>query len=546
MDKALLPMLKLPPLWDPSCEWDLVTKEGISRRDFSGLSLLMVRPPVIEALSRRAFCDAAFFFRSSHLEDLADVAADADASGNDRFVAASLLKNAIISAQGLLPLCQDTGTASVTAWKGERVQSGGGDEAAISLGAAAAYKERFLRHSQLIPVSMCEERNSGSNLPAQIEIFSEGGDEYRFLFVAKGGGSSNKTMLFQETKSLLADPALENFLMEKLRALGVAGCPPYRLAIVIGGLSPEMTLKAVKLACSGCLDLLPDPGNPEEGGSAVCAFRDRSWEERVMRLAEKTGYGAQFRGKRFALSARVIRLPRHAASLPVGLGVGCNADRNVRGLISADGAFVERLDHDPGRFAALADSAGDGAGGAPVNLDAPMDQLRAELSRHSVGARLCLSGTLVVARDIAHSRMAEAIRKGGDAPGFMRRHAVYYAGPARTPPGMASGSFGPTTSARMDSYLPELMSKGASLVMLGKGNRSPGVTEACRRHGAFYLGTIGGAAALVAKENIVSVETLAFEELGMEAVRRIVVRNLPAFVICDDKGGCLYGGPQEG
>jgi len=500
-----------------------------------GEKYLRVEPEALRLLAREAFSLVNFYFRTSHLENLAAILDDPEASDNDRFVAASLLKNAVISAEGLLPLCQDTGTANIIGYKGEKVLTGVDDARYLNRGVFEAYTGLNLRASQNAPLSILEEKNTGNNLPAQVEIFSTGGSEYRFYFMAKGGGSSNKTALYQENKSLLRDePTLLDFLREKIKAIGVAACPPYRLAVVIGGLSPEMNVKTVKLASAGFLDnLVTRPTGLPHG------YRDLEWEKKVLRIARETGLGAQFGGVALAVEARVIRLPRHGGSLPVGIGVSCNADRNLKAKINRFGIFVEELDRNPARFLKKIDALK--LEEAPViNLDQPIDSLVEELSRYPVGTRLRLSGTLIVARDMAHLRLKKMLDEGKPLPDYFKNHPVYYAGPARTPKGLPTGSFGPTSAQRMDNYVEEFMKAGASRVMLAKGNRSDKVAEACRKYRGFYLGTIGGAAALVAREHIVSSELVDFADLGMEAIRKIVVRDLPAFIIFDSRGNKLY------
>lgn len=512
-----------------------LTSDYVEEVRCRGEKFLRVEPEALRLLAREALALVNFYFRTSHLENLAAILDDPEASDNDRFVAAALLKNAAISAEGLLPLCQDTGTANIIGYKGEKVLTGVDDARLLSRGVFEAYTTLNLRASQNAPLSILEEKNTGNNLPAQVEIFSTTGSEYRFYFMAKGGGSSNKTTLYQENKSLLRDEAtLMDFLRDKIKAIGVAACPPYRLAVVIGGLSPEMNLKTVKLASAGFLDhLVTRPTGLPHG------YRDLEWEKKVLRIARETGLGAQFGGVALAVEARVIRLPRHGGSLPVGIGVSCNADRNLKAKINRFGVFVEELDRNPARFLKKID--GLKLEEAPaINLDQPMDSLVEELSGYPVGTRLRLSGTLIVARDIAHLRLKKMLDEGKPLPDYFKNHPVYYAGPARTPRGMPTGSFGPTSAQRMDNYVEEFMKAGASRVMLAKGNRSDKVAEACRKYRGFYLGTIGGAAALVAREHIVSSELVDFEDLGMEAVRKIVVRDLPAFIIFDSRGHKLY------
>jgi fumarate hydratase class I len=523
------------PLGPDATEYRLLATDHVAVEKLGGRELLRVEPEALKLLAREALADVNFLLRASHLAKLRAILEDPEASDNDRFVASTLLKNAVIAAEGRLPSCQDTGTAIVMGKKGQAVWTGCDDAAALEEGVFRTYQERNLRYSQMAPVTMFEERNTGTNLPAQIDIEAVPGDEYRFLFLAKGGGSANKSFLFQETKSLLNERSLEKFLREKLFSLGTAACPPYHLAVVIGGTSAEATLKAVKLASAGYYDALPSKG--EGNGSA---FRDPEWEERIVAMARESRIGAQFGGKYFVHDVRVIRLPRHAASCPVGIGVSCSADRNIKAKITRDGIFLETLERNPGRFL----PAGDAASGAPVAIDLnrPMAEILAELSRHPIKTRLTLSGPLIVARDVAHARIKQMLDAGKPMPGYFKDHPVYYAGPAKTPEGMASGSFGPTTAGRMDSYVEEFMSKGGSLVMLAKGNRSAAVREACRKHGGFYLGSIGGPAAILAKENILKVELVDFEDLGMEAVRRIWVKDFPAFIVMDDKGGDFFAG----
>ncbi|MCX6561062.1 MAG: FumA C-terminus/TtdB family hydratase beta subunit [Candidatus Aminicenantes bacterium] len=510
-----------------------VAGSGARRVVCGGRAYWSIPAGVLTRLAREAFEDLAFYLRPSFLEKLAAILKDPAASDNDRFVARALLRNAVIAAEGELPLCQDTGTINVFGRKGHRVLTDGQDEEALVRGAAGVYRERNLRYSIMAPATVLDETNTGSNLPAQVDLAAAEGVEYKFLFMAKGGGSSNKTLLFQETKALLNEKSLQAFLVEKIAALGVAACPPYRVAVVVGGLSPEMTLKTVKLATAGYLDGLPRRGSKRGG-----AFRDRAWEERMLAIARETGLGAQFGGRHLAHETRFIRLPRHAGSCPVAIGVGCNADRNLKAKITAEGVFLEAVERNPARFLTGAEAGA--PAGTPVDLNRPMPEILKALAALPVGTLVRLSGPLVVARDIAHARLKEQLDKAGSVPDYLKKHPVYYAGPAKTPRGYASGSFGPTTAQRMDVYLADLMKAGGSLVTLAKGNRAAGVTEACKTFGGFYLGTIGGAAALMAKEFIVASEVIDYADLGMEAVRRIVVKDLPAFVVCDDKGGNLY------
>ncbi|MDB5048398.1 MAG: fumB [Fibrobacteres bacterium] len=529
------------PLGPDGTRYRLLTRDHVSVERFGNKDVLRVEPEGLKKLAQAAFTDVNFLLRSAHLAKLKAILDDPEASDNDRFVADTLLKNAVIAAKGQLPSCQDTGTAIVIGEKGEAVWTGGDDEAALEEGIFRTYQDENLRYSQMAPLSMFEEKNTGSNLPAQIDIHAASGgpghgDEYHFLFLAKGGGSANKTFLFQETKSLLNEKSLEKFLREKLFSLGTAACPPYHLAVVIGGTSAEATLRAVKLASAGYYDNLPVTSS----GTGQ-AFRDPAWEERIVKLAQESRIGAQFGGKYFVHDVRVLRLPRHAASCPVGIGVSCSADRNIKAKITRDGIFLEQLETDPARFLP---PAGAGADARPVAIDLnrPMAEIRADLSRHPIKTRLSLSGPLIVARDVAHARIKQMLDAGDLMPQWLQDHPVYYAGPAKTPEGMASGSFGPTTAGRMDGYVDEFMAKGGSLIMLAKGNRSPVVRDACAKHGGFYLGSIGGPAAILAQENILKVEVVDFADLGMEAVRRIWVKDFPAFVVVDDKGNDFFKG----
>lgn len=530
------PAFRYTPIIDPGTDtttYRQLTDDHVRVVECDGERVLRVAPEGLRLLARAAMHDIAFYLRRRHLDKVAAILDDPEASDNDRYVAATLLRNAIVAAEGQLPSCQDTGTAIVVGYKGERVWTGIDDREPLSHGVYDTYTTDNLRYSQMAPVSMTEERNTGCNLPAQIDIYSKPGMEYRFLFVAKGGGSANKSFLYQMTKGLLNDDALDAFCRDKLFSLGTAACPPYHIALVIGGTSAEDCLKTVKLASCGALDDLPTSGD----GSGR-AYRDREWEERVFRMAQESRIGAQFGGKYLAHDVRVIRMPRHAASCPVGIGVSCSADRNVLGKVTADGIFLEELEQDPARYADKVELAL--APPVAIDLDAGMQAVRDELRKHPVGTRLSLKGTLVVARDIAHAKIRERIAAGGAMPDYFRDHPIYYAGPAKTPAGMPSGSFGPTTAGRMDEYVDEFQALGGSLVMLAKGNRSPAVTEACRRHGGFYLGSIGGPAAILAKESIKSSEVVDLEDLGMEAVRKIRVEDFPAFIIVDDQGNDLF------
>lgn len=528
-----------------------VSREGAAVESCGNRVRLRVEPEALRLLACEAFHDVNFFLRTSHLLQWEAVLDDPGSSANDRFVAAALLKNAAIAAEGELPSCQDTGTATVIGCKGEEVSSGGRDADALIEGIRLAYDRHPLRMSQVAPVSLFEDVDTRSNLPAQVDLYAAPGREYRFLFIAKGGGSANKTTMSQETRALLEPEALECFLRAKVAALGTAGCPPYHLAVVLGGTSAEANLKVLKLATAGALDHAPAFGEPDAEARAASGFpvRDTAWEGRLLSIARESGFGAQFGGRHLALDARVLRLSRHAASLPVSFGVSCSAHRNALARIAEDGVWLEALDRDPARFLPKALPVLEAAGsGAPrIDLFRPIREVCRELSRHPAGSLVMLSGPLVVARDTAHARLYALLREGGSLPRWFLDHPVYYAGPSKTPPGRVIGSFGPTTAQRMDRYVPAFMERGASLVMLAKGNRSRAVTEACARHGGFYLGTIGGAAALIAAEHIVREEVLDYADLGMEAVRRIEVRNLPAFVVTDDKGHGLYGAsPAEG
>jgi len=507
----------------------------VSVAEFDGRQILKVGAEALQQLAAEAFDDVSHLLRSGHLAQLRKILDDPDASSNDRFVALELLTNANIAAGRELPGCQDTGTAIVFAHKGENVFTGIDDAVAISRGIYDTYQRRNLRYSQLAPLDMYTERNTGTNLPAQIEIYSEPGDAYELLFIAKGGGSANKSFLYQETKALLNRESLLAFVAEKIRTLGTSACPPYHLALVIGGTSAEFTLKTVKLASTHYLDRLPTSGN--EGGRA---FRDVALEEEVHRLCNETGIGAQFGGKYFAHDVRVIRLPRHGASCPVGLGVSCSADRQILAKINREGVFLEQLEENPAKY--LPEVTPEDLDGEVVKIDLrrPMSEILAELSRYPVATRLSLSGPMVVARDIAHAKLKELLDAGEDLPKYFKDHMVYYAGPAKTPKGRASGSFGPTTAGRMDSYVDLFQSHGGSMVMLAKGNRSVQVRDACKKHGGFYLGSIGGPAARLADHCIKKVEVQEYEELGMEAIWRIEIEDFPAFIVTDDKGNDFY------
>ena len=526
---------EMAPLGADDTSYRRLTTDHVSRIDAGGRSILKIDPAALTLLTAQAFEDSAHLLRTGHLRQLAGILEDPEASDNDRYVAWELLKNANIAAGRVLPMCQDTGTAIVMGRKGETVWVDGDDEAAISAGVLRTFTGSHLRYSQMAPLSMYEEINTGNNLPAQIEIYADKGDAYRFLFVAKGGGSANKSFLFQQTRALLNPDSMMNFLEEKVGTLGTAACPPYHLAIVIGGPSAEFTMKMVKLASCRYLDTLPTSGN--EHGQA---FRDLELEARVHEMTRRLGIGAQFGGKYFCHDVRVVRLPRHGASCPVGIGVSCAADRQALGKITSAGVFLEELETNPARF--MPDVGEDRLGGdvVEIDLDRPMDDVRAALGAHPVRTRLSLSGPMIVARDIAHARLKERLDAGDGLPGYVKDHCVYYAGPAKTPEGYASGSFGPTTAGRMDSYVDSLQSHGGSLVMLAKGNRSRQVTEACKAHGGFYLGSIGGPAARLAQDCITEVECIEYPELGMEAIWRIEVRDFPAFIVIDDKGNDFF------
>eukprot|EP00741_Cyanophora_paradoxa_P009033 tig00001443_g8746.t1 len=507
----------------------------VRQEELGGVKVLRVDPEGLRALAREAMSDVAHFLRPSHLAQLRAVLDDLESSANDRFVALELLKNAVVSSGRVLPMCQDTGTAIVMGKKGQYVWTDGDDERALSAGVFDAYTKKNLRYSQTAPLTMFDEVNTKCNLPAQVEVYSVGGNEYEFLFLAKGGGSANKSLLFQQTKELLNEASLTKFVEEKVRALGTAACPPYHLALVIGGLSAEQTLKTVKLASARYLDDLPTKGNAKGR-----AFRDTEWEARVLDMTRRLGLGAQFGGKYFCHDVRVVRLPRHGASCPVGIGVSCSADRQIRAKITAEGLFLEELCKDPAQYLPEVKPEALSSEVVQIDLNQPMDAIRARLSQCPVKTRVSLSGPLVVARDIAHAKLAERLDQGKGLPEYMKNHAVYYAGPAKTPDGMAAGSFGPTTAGRMDSYVRRFMLAGGSHVMLAKGNRSKAVTDACKESKGFYLGSIGGAAAILAQNCITKVEVLEYPELGMEAVWKIEVKDFPAFVIVDDKGNDFY------
>jgi len=523
------------PLSKDSTQYRKISSDYVSVDSFKGQDILTVEPEGIRLLAETAFADINHLLRPGHLKQLASILEDPEATDNDRFVAYDLLKNANIAAGGILPMCQDTGTAIIMGKKGRRVWTEGEDYSALAKGVMDAYEKKNLRYSQLAPIKMFEEKNTKNNLPAQIDIYEEGTDSYDFLFVAKGGGSANKTFLYQGTPSLLTHDRMIDFLKEKILTLGTAACPPYHLAIVIGGTSAEMNLKTVKLASTRYLDDLPT-----EGSESGHAFRDLEMEKEIHKLTQQMGVGAQFGGKYFCHDVRVIRLPRHGASLPIGLGVSCSADRQAKGKITRDGIFVEQLETDPSKYMPEIDESKLSDSMVRIDLNQPMSAILAELSKHPVKTRLSLTGTIIVARDLAHAKIRERLEKGEGMPDYMKNHPVYYAGPAKTPAGYASGSFGPTTAGRMDSYVDQFQSFGGSMVMLAKGNRSRAVREACKTHGGFYLGSIGGPAARLAQDCIKKVEVLEYQELGMEAVWKIEVADFPAFIVTDDKGNDFF------
>lgn len=529
---------KFQPIFElgaDTTEYRSLGKDGVSEIRVDGRTILSVDAAVLRKLTVEAIHDISHLFRTSHLEKLRAILDDPEASKNDRFVALQQLKNANIAAGGILPACQDTGTAVIIGKKGENVFTGANDEEALSAGVYDVFTQTNLRYSQLAPLTMYREQNTRTNLPAQVELYAVPGNAYEFLFITKGGGSANKTFLYQQTPALLNEASLIEFLEKQIKSLGTAACPPYYLAIVVGGMSAEFNLKTVKLASCRYLD-----GLPAEGNEYGRAFRDLELERKIHAISQKMGIGAQFGGKYFTHEVRVVRLPRHGASCPVGIGVSCSADRQVRARITRDGVFLERLETDPAKFLPdIADGDDDGDV-VEIDLNRPMEEIRATLSNYPIRTRLSLNGPIVVARDLAHAKLKERLDAGEDLPDYFKDHVVYYAGPAKTPDGYASGSFGPTTAGRMDSYVELFQSKGGSLISLAKGNRSRQVTEACKKHGGFYLGSIGGPAAVLAKDNIRHVEVLDYPELGMEAVWRIDVENFPAFVIVDDKGNDFF------
>ena len=521
------------PVGEDKTEYRLLSKDFVETVEVDGRKILKVAPEGLLLLSISAFRDVSFFLRPTHLQKLRNIVDDSEASDNDRFVAHTMLRNQVVAARGSLPTCQDTGTAIVIGQKGENVYTGVNDREWLSKGVYETYKSCNLRYSQVVPMTMLDEHNSGTNLPAQIDLYATQGNEYHFLFMTKGGGSANKTFLYQQTKALLTEENLTKFIKEHIKDLGTSACPPYHLAVVIGGTSAEANLTTVKKASAGYYDNLPTSGN--EGGRA---FRDLEWEQKIQDICRESGVGAQFGGKYLVHDVRVIRLPRHAASCPVGIGVSCSADRNIKGKITPEGIFLEQLEFTPSKY--LPQEELTMAPAVDIDLDEGMDKVREKLSQYPIRTRLNLKGTLIVARDIAHAKIKEMIDRGEPMPEYFKNHPIYYAGPAKTPEGMPSGSFGPTTAGRMDSYVDCFQALGVSLIMVAKGNRSKAVTDACKAHGGFYLGSIGGPAAILAQDSIKSVEVVDFPELGMEAVRKIRIENFPAFIIVDDKGNDFF------
>lgn len=534
--KAVPPYKHTPlfPLGKDKTPYRKISSDGVRVETVMGKEMLVVTREALRALSEAAFGDINHYLRPGHLQQLRNILDDTEASDNDKFVALDALKNANIASGGVLPMCQDTGTAIIMGKKGARVITDGDDEAALSEGARDAYLRRNLRYSQVAPLSMFEEKNTANNMPAQTEIYAEGDDAYKFMFMAKGGGSANKSFLFQGTPSLLTRDRLLAFLKEKVLTLGTAACPPYHLAIVIGGTSAELCMKTVKLASARYLDELPTQGSPDGN-----AFRDLEMEQEILKMTQSLGVGAQFGGKYFCHDVRVIRMPRHGASLPIGLGVSCSADRQVLGKITKDGVFLEELEHNPAKYLPEVETKL-GSEVVEIDLNQPMKDILATLSKNPIKTRLSLTGTMIVARDSAHAKLRERLEKGEPLPDYFKNHPIYYAGPAKTPEGYASGSFGPTTAGRMDSFVDQFQAAGGSMVMLAKGNRSAAVRDACKKYGGFYLGSIGGSAANLAEHCIKKVEVVEYPELGMEAIWRIEVENFPAFIIMDDKGNDFF------
>ena len=523
------------PVGEDKTKYRLLTKEYVKVVECDGRKILKVDPKGLELLSKEAYADVSFYLRAAHLQKLRNILDDPEATDNDKFVAYTMLLNQTVAAEGELPTCQDTGTAICIGKKGENVFTGADDAECIARGAYEAYKERNLRYSQVVPFTMTEEKNSGTNLPAQIDLYADKGNEYKFLFITKGGGSANKTFLYQQTKALLNEESLTKFIQQHIFDLGTSACPPYHLAVCIGGTSAEMCLATVKKASAGYLDQLPTSGN--EGGRC---FRDLEWEQKILQICRESGIGAQFGGKYFAHDIRVIRLPRHGASCPIGMGVSCSADRNVKAKINKDGLWIERLDANPGELIPEElRNAGEGDV-VKIDLNRPMSEVLAELDKFPVATRLSLNGTIIVGRDIAHAKIKERLDAGEPMPEYLKNHPIYYAGPAKTPKGMASGSFGPTTAGRMDPYVDQFQKAGGSMIMIAKGNRSQQVTDACKANGGFYLGSIGGPAAILAQNSIKKVELLEYPELGMEAIWKIEVENFPAFILVDNKGNDFF------
>lgn len=529
------------PMGEDDTEYYLLTKDHVSVTEFEGKEIVKVEPEGLTLLAQHAFHDSAFLLRKAHQKQVSQILADPQASENDKYVALTFLRNAEISSKGILPFCQDTGTAIIMGKKGQNVWTNCNDEEALSRGVYNTYTNENLRYSQNAPLNMYEEVNTGTNLPAQIDLYATQGNEYHFLCITKGGGSANKTYLYQETKALIVPGKLEKYLIEKMRSLGTAACPPYHVAFVIGGTSAEANLKAVKLASAKYYDNLPTEGN--EHGQA---FRDLELEQKLLEAAQQFGVGAQFGGKYFAHDIRVIRMPRHGASCPIGMGVSCSADRNIKAKINKEGIWIEKMEENPGKYIPESMRNSGEGDAVKINLNRPIKEVLKELSQYPVSTRLSLSGTIIVARDIAHARLKERLDKGEDLPQYFKDHPIYYAGPAKTPSGLACGSLGPTTAGRMDGYVDEFQSHGGSLIMLSKGNRSKQVTEACHKHGGFYLGSIGGPAAILAQNSITSIECIAFPELGMEAIWRIDVVDFPAFILVDDKGNDFFELINEG
>jgi fumarate hydratase class I len=523
------------PLGKDKTPYRKITSEGVRVEKVMGKDVLVVSREAIRALAEAAFIDINHLLRPAHLASLKKIVEDSEASDNDKFVAYDFLKNANIAAGGVLPMCQDTGTAIIMGKKGRLVFTEGEDEGALAEGARDAYLKKNLRYSQVAPLSMFEEKNTANNMPAQVEIYAEGEDEYKFLFVAKGGGSANKSFLFQATPSILTRERMLAFLKEKVLTLGTAACPPYHLAIVIGGTSAELTMKTVKLASTKYLDTLPTSGG-EDGH----AFRDLEMEQEILKMTQSLGVGAQFGGKYFCHDVRVVRLPRHGASLPIGLGVSCSADRQAMGKITKDGVFLEELEHNPAQYLPEVDEAALGGETVQIDLTKPMKEILAQLTKYPIKTRLSLTGTMIVARDMAHAKLRERLEAGKGLPDYFKNHPVYYAGPAKTPTGYASGAFGPTTAGRMDSFVADFQAAGGSMVMVAKGNRAPAVRDACKKYGGFYLGSIGGVAANLAEKCIKKVEVVEYSELGMEAIWKIEVENFPAFIVVDDKGNDFF------